>query len=65
MRPPYFRVTAECPNARCVDDGSGRFTVERRNIKKRSTHGQEYTISIVVCPICRMWAKVIRIEEVR
>lgn len=57
-----FEIRANCDNRRCP---AGVFIVERRKVVKRSTSGQEFTINQVVCPECRMWAKVTRIKEKR
>ena len=56
MRPPYFNVTATCSL-------HGDFTVQRKQVKKMSTSGQQYTTQNVVCK-CGSWGKVSKIEEV-
>ena len=59
MRPPYFEVTAQCK--RCQP---GEFFVQRKQVVKKNTEGRNYTISQVVCPGCRMWAEITKIERV-
>lgn len=61
-----FRITAECGNRRCAIGAAcgGMFIVNRGTIKKKSTSGREYTISQVVCPECKQWGKITKIEEV-
>lgn len=59
MKQSPYLVTAECRNPRC---GTGLFTEHRRSIVKRSTCGQDYRISVLVCPLCRQWAPIVEIE---
>lgn len=56
-----FEVTAICESPRC---GRHDFKMLRRNVTRRSTSGQSYTIENVVCPQCSMWAKMTEIKKV-
>jgi len=40
------------------------FDVDRKQVRKSATDGNEYTISKLICPGCRLWADVVSIEEV-
>ncbi len=57
-----FEVSAICESPRC---GRHEFRLLRRNVTRRSTSGETYTIDHVVCPECSMWARVEKIREVR
>lgn len=55
-----FVVTAVCNSRRC---NSRTFTVERKKIMRRSTSGDDFLMQNIVCPECRMWADVQKIEK--
>lgn len=61
MRPPYFRLTSRCRNESCSVD---QFTTERKRVQYVSTTGRLETTVNQVCPTCRCWGTVIKIEEV-
>lgn len=61
MRKPYYRVSARCTNSKCQQ---GFFAVERKQIVKTGTSGQQYTIERVVCPNCRQWQHITEIAKV-
>lgn len=56
-----FELSAVCESYRC---GRHEFQTMRRNVTRKSTSGQPYTISQLVCPRCGMWATVEKIVEV-
>lgn len=62
MNPPYDVITAEC-------DDCGEFVVKRKPKDGKaalSTDGRDNTAwRQVVCKSCRMWADVMKVEEVR
>ena len=60
MRPPYFRVTAFCRNPRC---STAEFSADRKHVVKTGTGGQSYTIENLVCPQCKAWGRINKIEE--
>ena len=51
-------------NVTAVCERHGEFQVQRKTVRKKSTSGEIYTIENLVCPNCRCWAKVSKIEEV-
>jgi hypothetical protein len=53
-------VTAHCTNPRCETTA---FTVGRKKIEVTGTDEQTRPISKLVCPACRMWGDVVRIEQ--
>lgn len=61
-RGPLFELRALCTSHKC---GSHEFHLLRRSVVRKSTSGQPYTISSLVCPKCSMWAEVQEIKEVR
>ncbi|ALC15632.1 hypothetical protein DSOUD_0845 [Desulfuromonas soudanensis] len=61
MKPPYFKVTGRCDTGCSVDT----WQVDRKQVRKISTSGQEYTIDRLVCPQCNAWGYVTKIEEVK
>jgi hypothetical protein len=57
-----FELRCLCTSPKC---GRHEFPLLRSNVVRKSTSGQPYTISQVVCPKCRMWAEVQEIKEVK
>jgi hypothetical protein len=57
-----FELRALCTSPRC---GRHEFHLLRSNVVRKSTSGQPYTISQVVCPQRSMWAKVQEIRETK
>ena len=65
MKPPYAVITAECSR-------HGQFQVERKPNPKAGQPDpngsggviQKYPHAAVVCPRCRMWAKIQAVDEV-
>ena len=55
-----FEIRAKCDNSRC---SPGIFTVERREVVKKNAAGRDYAIQQVVCPQCRMWARITGIKK--
>lgn len=60
-RGPLFELRALCTSPRC---GRHEFHLLRKSVVRKSTCGQPYKISQVVCPKCSMWAAVQEIKEV-
>ncbi|MEW6670204.1 MAG: hypothetical protein AB1427_00790 [Thermodesulfobacteriota bacterium] len=60
MKKPFYLVTAQCSSPKCRHR---EFTVERKQVVKINSAGQQYEINNIVCPVCRMWAYVTRIER--
>jgi hypothetical protein len=59
MKKPYYQITAICNTPTC----RGRiFRAERKRVVRTSQSGAEYKTSRVVCPQCRMWADVTKID---
>lgn len=64
MKPPYAIITGNCAK-------HGEFTVERKPNPKAGSPDQNgsgrliqrYPFAAVVCPKCRMWADIVRVEE--
>lgn len=56
-----YELRALCTSHKC---GRHEFHMLRRNVVRKSTSGQPYTISRVVCPKCSMWADIQEIKEV-
>lgn len=61
MKPPYYKLTNRCTYEQCPVD---EFVTERKQVQKVSEAGTLYTTTRQVCPKCRTWGTVIRIEEV-
>ena len=61
MRKPYFKVSAQCRNTKC---DMGEFTLPRKQIVRKGSNGRPYQTANLVCPRCRTWADVTRIEKV-
>jgi len=59
--PTRYLVTAVCTNDRCQVD---TFGASRRQIDKVGTSGQPSRIERLVCPSCRLWGYITKIEEV-
>jgi ssDNA-binding Zn-finger/Zn-ribbon topoisomerase 1 len=52
------RIHAKC-------DKCGDFEVVRKRTKRTATSGEVYDLPrCVICPSCRMWAAITRVEEV-
>jgi len=62
MNPPYYRITSRCDNPRCSTD---TFVTRRKKVHYVSTCGRLENTTRQVCPQCRTWGHVDRIEEVR
>lgn len=53
------KITGECEKC-------GRFEVIRKRGKRVDTHGQIHDLPrSVVCPNCRMWGQIVKIEEMK
>lgn len=61
MKKPRYNVTATCESPRC---DAGQFTVRRTKVHVDSTEGRRYPIEHIVCPECRMWARITDVKEV-
>jgi hypothetical protein len=57
-----FDLLCLCTSHKCRRH---EFRVRRGSVRRKSTSDQEYTVSRVVCPQCRMWADVQEIKEVK
>lgn len=61
MRPPYYILTSRCRNQNCPVD---EFATQRKTVQYVSTSGRLETTVNQVCPTCRCWGTVIKIEAV-
>ncbi len=59
MKPPFFRITAICD--RCDLE----FYQDKKRCTYVSTSGREEQRQALVCPQCRCWAKIMKIETVK
>jgi hypothetical protein len=65
MKPPYAIITGNCSR-------HGNFTVERKPNTKAGQPDptgsggliRKYPHAAVVCPKCRMWGEIVKVEEV-
>lgn len=60
MKNQGFTVTALCGNGHC---DTIEFTMQRKRIQVEGSDGNLREISRLVCPMCRMWGQVVRIEQ--
>jgi ssDNA-binding Zn-finger/Zn-ribbon topoisomerase 1 len=52
------KITGEC-------DKCGRFEVIRKRGKRVDVHGRVFDLPRnVVCPTCRMWGEIVKVEEI-
>jgi hypothetical protein len=57
-----YRITAMCNSKKC----KGLEIISLKNkVRKVSTAEIEYVIKNIVCPRCRMWAEIKKIEEIK
>lgn len=61
LKKPFYRLTAECGSRECRHR---EFAVDRKSVHRVGTDGQAHETRNVVCPVCRMWADVKKIERV-
>jgi len=61
MKKPYYIVRAICFNSRCK---TSAFDVQRKKVHALRTSGEVHQIENLVCPGCRMWARVTSVKEV-
>jgi hypothetical protein len=61
MRPPYYRLTSRCRNDTCDVD---TFITERKKVQYISTAGKLENTTRQVCPECKTWGHITKIEEV-
>lgn len=56
----FYVVAAHCTNEQCE---TSVFTVRRKKVMVEGSDGNLREISRLVCPMCRMWGQVVRIEQ--
>mgnify|MGYP004702170631 CR=1 FL=1 len=56
-----YRIQAICTNPCCPVT---EFTSARKRSTYTSTDGHEYPVQRIVCPECKCWGEVLRIEKI-